>query len=99
MNPAEMPTGNLPAWMPRHITVNQGGPDAYDLDCTVCHIGMKAGATFGPIDGSTMAATFIVQHAIHTAKGNPAGLTASGQISQAFRHYLQGATNSLGVER
>lgn len=97
MNPAEMPTGNLPAWMPRHITVNQGGPEFYDLDCTVCHTGMKAGATFGPIDGSTMAATFIVQHAVHRGR-TPAGLTPSGDISAAFRHYLQGATNAAGRE-
>lgn len=98
MTPDEMPTRNLPAWMPKHITVNQGGPDVYDLDCTVCQMGMNGGRTFGPIDGATLAATFIVQHAVHTAKGSPAGLTASGNVSQAFRHYLQGATNAARAD-
>jgi hypothetical protein len=86
-----MSIDELPDWMPQHIVVNDGGPESYNLECRVCTMGMKSGQTFGPIDGATIAAMFIVQHAVHTAKGDPAGLTPKGDVSAAFRAYLAGA--------
>ena len=65
--------------IPSHVTINEGGPDRYDLECSVCHTGWSGGRTFGPISGADLAATFIVQHAIHDKKGAPHGLTPSGR--------------------
>lgn len=65
--------------IPAHITIHQGGPDRYDLECSVCRTGWSGGATFGPIRGADLAATFIVQHAIHAKNGSPHGLTPSGR--------------------
>lgn len=75
--------------MPAHITVNQGGPEVFDLECTVCHTGMNCRARFGPVAGADMAATFTVQHTVHTAKGAPAGLTPGGSLSKAARRYIE----------
>lgn len=66
--------------IPEHITVNDGGPDRYDLACTVCQTGVSHGRTFGPISGADLAASFIVQHRTHTKTGKPNGLTPSGRV-------------------
>ena len=65
--------------VPENITVNAGGPDRYDLACTVCQIGWTGGATFGPVSGADLAASFIVLHATHDRKDRPTGLTPGGK--------------------
>ncbi len=81
-------TSTLPAWVPAFIRVNSGGP-TYDIDCTLCGIGMKCGPTFGPIQGADMAATFVAQHAVHGRRNEPIGLTPNGNASKALRDYLR----------
>ena len=68
-----------PMNIPAHITVNEGGPERYDLECSICSIGYSSGARFGVINGSDLAAVFIVQHATHDKKGKPSGLTPGGK--------------------
>ena len=69
--------------IPANITVNDGGPERYDLECTICKTGMGCGPRFGVVSGSVLAATFIVQHATHDKKGNPSGLTPGGKARPA----------------
>ena len=68
-----------PMKIPGHITVNEGGPTRYDLECSVCSMGYSGGSRFGMVNGSDLAAAFIWQHAIHDKKGNPSGLTPGGK--------------------
>src|SRR5690606_4014406 len=59
-----------------HVTIDEAARTA---DCSVCHVGMTMpGVTFGPISATDMLAAFVVQHAVHSKRGEPAGLTTAG---------------------
>ena len=49
-----------------HVTVKITR-DHYDAKCSICHMGMTCGPTFGPIPGDVMVAEWVKQHA-HKAK-------------------------------
>lgn len=79
---------------PPHITIIEGGPDRYDIQCMTCGGGVKGGRSFGPVSGADMAASFIAQHTVHTKSGVPSGLTSSGNPSKAFRAYIPGGPDA-----
>lgn len=66
--------------IPEHVKINEGGPERYDLECTVCGMGVSHGRSFGMVSGADLAASFIVLHRIHTKMGKPNGLTPSGRV-------------------
>lgn len=62
--------------LPTHITLNERTRGA---DCSACGMSVNVpGPKFGPIPAETMIATFVTQHAVHSRKGRPSGLTAGG---------------------
>lgn len=80
---------SLPGWVPDHIKVASGGPELYDIECSVCGISMKHRVAHPDSIAPDLAAVFLVQHAVHRGK-EAAGLTPSGDLSAAFRRYMEG---------
>lgn len=66
--------------IPDHIDVDEPAGTA---SCAVCRTGVDIPVTFGPISGTNLLAAFVVQHATHTRKGAPSGLTAAGNATKA----------------
>ncbi len=71
---------------PEHLTINE---DKGTADCTVCKTSATFPESFGAIPRSDLLASFFVQHAVHTQRGVPSGLTAAGKPTKAARAVLE----------
>ena len=71
--------------IPEHITLDE---QAGKADCSICCIGITAPPTFGGIVRADMLAAFVVQHATHSKRRTPTGLTSTGRATKAAREAL-----------